>query len=469
MEGTRRQIMALDRDRLFSSWRRVFSQSWPVVVEELASTLMRTTDVLVTSLFSPAAIAAIGIADLYARVPSSIGGGLGTGMIALSSQDTGLDALENRNQAITQTTVLGLVAGLPFAILGVLLDGWLFAVLGAEHDVVALGGAYLAIVFVVSPVRHVGEIEERALQGTGDTRTPMAVGVASNLLNVGATLGLGLGLGPFPDLGIVGVGLATALATVFTAAALFLVIWRYKTEVGFVRPRNPVIGKQVLVIAAPDIGESILSTGAEVPFNALLLSFGTGVNAAYQIGRLVGDHLSNPISVGFNVTASIVVGQELGAGNVDEARYLGWITAALGAVTLGIFGAVVIVGAEWFVGLFTTDPATVPYAVAYARVFGVAAPFLAMYVVLAGALRGGSDTRTPFVARTTALFVFMLGTSYALSVPLGMGVAGTYVGIVLYYVWSFVVNAAGFRWGDWTERAEAMMDARGSSPSEPAH
>lgn len=458
--------MALDRSRLLSSWRRVFSQSWPVIVEELSSTLMRTTDILVTGLFSPAAIAAIGIADLYARIPASIGGGLGTGMIALSSQDTGSDALDNRDQAITQTLLLGLVTGVPFVVVGLVLDEWFFSVLGAERAVVTQGGAYLAIIFAISPLRHVAQIEERALQGTGDTRTPMAVGVASNVVNIAGSLALGLGFGPFPELAIVGVGLATAIGNALTAGLLFAVIWRYKSDVSFVRPRNPIIGKQVLAVAAPKIGESLLSTGAELPFNALLLSFGTGVNAAYQIGRLVGDHFSDPISVGFNVTASIIVGQELGAGNVDEARYFGWTTAAMGAITLGAFGAIAVVGAEWFVGLFTTDPATVPYAVNFTRAFGVSAPFLALYVVLAGALQGGSDTRTPFVARTTALFGFMLGGSYLLSVPLGLGVTGTYVGIVLYYAWSFVVNAVGFRRGNWTDRATEMMEARDSSATE---
>lgn len=434
------------------------------MVEELSSTLMRTTDIVVTGLFSPAAIAAIGIADLYARIPASIGDGLGTSTIALSSQDTGSGAVDNRNQAITQALVLGLVTGLPFVLFGLVLDQWLFSVLGAANDVVRMGGAYLAIIFAISPIRHVARIEARALQGTGDTRTPMAVNIGSNLLNIAGSLALGLGLGPFPDLAIVGVGIATATGNVFTAVVLFAAIVRYKADISLVRPKNPIIGKQLLAIAAPKIGESILSTGAELPFNALLLGFGTGVNAAYQIGRLIGDHFSNPISIGFNVTASIIVGQELGAGDVDEARYFGWATAVMGLITLGGFGTIVVVGAEWFVGLFTTDPATVPYAVDYTRAFGLAAPFLALYVVLAGSLQGAGDTRTPFIARTTALFGCMLGASYVLSVPLGMGVAGTYVGIVLYYVWSFLVNAAGFRWGNWTQRATEMMSARDSSP-----
>ena len=38
---------------------------------------MRTVDILVTALFSPVAVAAIGLADLYARFPLRVGLGMG--------------------------------------------------------------------------------------------------------------------------------------------------------------------------------------------------------------------------------------------------------------------------------------------------------------------------------------------------------------------------------------------------------
>ena len=77
------------RERLFGIWRRVLSLAWPVMAEQTTRTLMRTVDVFVTGLFSPAAVAAVGLADLYARFPLRIGLGLGGGAISLSSQDTG--------------------------------------------------------------------------------------------------------------------------------------------------------------------------------------------------------------------------------------------------------------------------------------------------------------------------------------------------------------------------------------------
>ena len=50
------------------SARRSFSLSTPLMAEQFFNTLMRTVDIFITGLFSPAAIAAIGIADVYAQL-----------------------------------------------------------------------------------------------------------------------------------------------------------------------------------------------------------------------------------------------------------------------------------------------------------------------------------------------------------------------------------------------------------------
>ncbi|WP_076430967.1 MATE family efflux transporter [Haladaptatus litoreus] len=433
------------------------------MAEQVLRTLMRTTDIIVTALFSPAAVAAIGLADLYARLPLRIGLGLGGGAIALSSQDTGRDATANRDEAITQAILVGVVAGIPFVLFGLLFAEPAIAILGAPENVARMGGTYLLIIFLTAPARHVALVAARSLQGTGDTKTPMYINVVSNLLNIGGTVALGLGLGPFPNLEIVGVGIATAVGNLFTATALLLAIRTNWTQASFVRPQNQTITKQLLVVSAPRIGEGIAATIAEFPFNAILLAFGTEVNAAYQIGRRVYQQVTGPLSRGYSVASSVVVGQALGSGDPERARFEGWATVALGLVTVGGIGGVLFLVAEPLVRLFTSDPPTLEYAADFARVYGLAAPFLVSFVVLAGSLQGGSDTKTPFFARTSGMFLFMVGFSWLVGVRMDYGVMGVYAGILLHYVWAMGIVGAGFYWGGWASRAAAMMEERGSA------
>ncbi|MFB6269563.1 MAG: MATE family efflux transporter [Halobacterium sp.] len=430
------------------------------MAEQTLRTLMRTVDVVVTAAISPAAVVAVGLADLYARFPLRVGLGLGGGAISLSSQDTGRGAAATRDEAITQALVVGALAGLPFAAFGVLFGPAAIRLLGADPDVVSLASTYLAVILLTAPARHVALIAARSLQGTGDTRTPMYVNAVANVGNILGSVGLGLGYFGLPELGVVGVGAATATANVFTALALSAAIASTHTAASFARPKSLVITKQLVVVSGPKIAEGTVSALAEFPFNALLLSFGTSVNAAFQIGRRVYQQGTGPLSRGYNVAANVVVGQALGDGDADGARYNGWAVTALGVLTVGVLGVTLAYFARPLVSLLTDDAETVRHGVWFARAYGLSAPFLAAFVALSGALQGASETRVPFAARTTGMLGFLIGFSYVAGVTLGWGATAAYWGVALSNAWMALVAAAGFHYGDWAGRAAGMMAER---------
>ena len=449
------------RERVVAVWRRTFSLSWPIAVQQTFTTLMRTVDIIVTGLFSPAAVAAVGLADLYAQIPLRIGLGLGTGAIALSSQDTGRGATGVRDRAITQALLMGFLLGLPLIVVGVAFSQFLIAVLGAESEVVQLGAAYLTLVFAASPMRIVGLVGARALQGTGDTRTPMIVNGSANALNIVLTVGLGLGVWIFPRLTIVGVGLATAIARTFEAVTITAAIAHHRTEPSLARPRDLTITRQLVAVSLPNFAEGMSTSVANFPFNAILLMFGTEVNAAYHIARRIYQQLTGPVYRALSTAASIVVGQTLGEGDPEGARFEGFAITALGVITLGLAGVALVVGAAPLGRLFTSDAETLEYAVTFTRVFGVSMLAFGVFFPIAGSLRGAGDTRTPFYARLTGTFGFMLGFGYLFGIVLDYGLVGIYAGMVLSYVWWSGVVAAGFLWGGWAEKAAEMMAERG--------
>lgn len=424
---------------------------------------MRTTDVLVTAQFSPAAVVAVGLADLYARFPLRIGLGLGGGAIALSSQDTGADAVANRDEAVTQAILMGALAGIPFVLVGVFLGQPAIGLLGADADTVRLGGTYLAIVFATAPARHVALIAARSLQGTGDTLTPMYVNVLSNALNVAGSLVLGLGLFGAPRLDVVGVGLATAGGNVLTATLLLAALWTDWSDASLVRPRDPVIARQLVRVSTPRVLEGFAGTLAEFPFNAILLGFGTPVNAGFQIGRRIYQQVTGPLSRGYNVASSVLVGQALGDGDAGRARFEGYAVTGLGLATVGLIGLGLVVAAPRLVAIFAEDPATVPHAIAFTRAYGFTAATLVAFTVLSGALQGGSETRVPFVARVTGVFGVLLGGTYVWGVVFDAGALAAYVAVGAQWVWMALLVLAGFRYTDWAGRAAGMMAERGST------
>ncbi|SFR35368.1 MATE family efflux transporter [Halogeometricum limi] len=451
--------------RLRRVWTRVFALAWPVMAEQTTRTLMRTVDVLVTAALSPAAVVAIGLADLFARFPLRIGLGLGGAAIALSSQDTGSGADANRDEAVTQAVLLAFLAGVPFVFVGLLFGEAAVGLFPASDDAVRLGGIYLAVVFATAPARLVALVAARALQGLGDTRTPMYVNVLANVVNVSLSVGLGFGLLGLPGLGVFGVGLATSTANVLSAALLVGATYRPGSPVAFAWPTDATIGAQLVRVSLPRVAEGFAAELAEFPFNALLLSFGGDVaNAGFQIGRRVYQQVTGPLVRGYNVAASVLVGQALGRGETATARYEGWATAALAVTSVGVIGALLVVFADPVVAAlgFGGSDAALTYAAEFAVVYGLSAPLLALFVSLSGALQGAGATRLPFVARLTGMFGFFVGLSYVAVEWVGMGLLGVYVGVFAAYAWMGLFVLVAFRYANWAGTAAGLLRERGS-------
>nr|WP_233554016.1 MATE family efflux transporter [Halococcus sp. IIIV-5B] len=447
--------------RLVATWRRVLALAWPVMVSQVLRTLMRTVDVLVTATFSPAAVVAVGLADLYGRIPLRIGLGFGSAAIALSSQDTGAGADANRAEAVSSALSMGLVAGLPIAAVGVGFGGPLIRLFGARGTVVTLGATYLGVVLATAPARHVSLVAARALQGAGDTRTPMYVTGLANVTNITGSVVFGLGLFGVQQYGVLGVGGATAVSNVLSAGLLVAAIRSSRTDLRLVRPTDPTVARQLVVVAAPKVAEGLAATVAEFPFNALLLGFGRPVNAGFQIGRRVYQQVTGPLSRGYRTAASVLVGQALGDGDPGTARYRGWATTGLSTMTVGIVGVALFVLAPDAVRLLASgSPDALPYATGFARVYGLSAVFLAGFIVLSGALSGASETRIPLVARVTGVFGILVGGTWLLGVELGWGVQGAYAAVAGQYVWMTAVVFVGFATSRWASRAVGMMAAR---------
>ncbi len=452
--------MASTRDRTVAVWKRTIWLSWPIAIQQTLNTLMRTVDIVVAGMISPFAVAAVGLADLYAQFPLRIGLSLGTGAIALSSQETGRGVTTIRDRAITQALVMGFLLGLPFTLIGLGVSGFLIEILGAEADVVELGGAYLLIVFAAAPMRITGLVGARSLQGTGDTITPMLVNGGANMLNIYLTITLGLGLLGMPDLGIIGIGVATAISRTFEAVFMVLAIVSRWTEPGLARPRSLIITKQLIDISLPNFAEGLSSSLASFPFNAIILLFGTEANAAYHIGRRVYQQLGGPLYRSYSVATSILVGQSLGEGDTDEARFITLAITAFGVLTLGVTSGILLIWTESIAWLFTDDLETLEIAIDFVAVFALAIVLFGIFSPVAGCLRGAGDTRTPFYARLSGAIVFQLGLSYLLAVVFGLGLLGIYLGLILNYAWWVLVVSFGFFRGTWQVKASEMIAER---------
>jgi len=442
-------------------WKQSLALAWPITVDKTLRTLMRTVDIIVTGFFSPAAIAAIGLADLYARFSTHTGSGVGGAAIALASQDTGSGNLVTRDESITQALLLGAVLGIPMAVFGVVFGYSAISVLGAPPAVAEMGSIYLMIIFLTAPARHVGYIASSALQGTGDTVTPMKINMFANAVNIVLTVLLGLGIGFFPTLEIIGVGIGTATGNVVTAI-LFMYAIYVSDNLTLVKPSDPTVLKQLIVISTPRVIEGFSTTAAEFPFNAILLTFGVEVNAAWQVARRLYQQITAPATRAANTVSSIIVGQDIGKQEYETAKLNGRGIGLLGILIILPIGVGIAAFAEPFVRIFTSDPDTIRYAIYFTIAYGLSAGFETLFKIFSGVLQGAGDTRKPLYAELFSVSLSYIVFTYVVGIYLGFGVEIAYLAIVLHNMLRTVLVAVWFYNNSWVLYAQDLMKSRGS-------
>lgn len=114
------------------------------------------------------------------------------------------------------------------------------------------------------------------------------------------------------------------------------------------------------------------------------------------------------------------------------------------------------------VQLFTRDPTTLGFGIEFARAYAIAMAAIAGYTILAGALPGGSETLSPFIAKMTGAFGLLLGITYVGGVALEFGVIAAYVAIVADFVWRAGFVAVVFSRRRWLTRGQRLLIDRGS-------
>ena len=435
-------------------WPELFRLGWPVSATLLVRVTMRTVDLLVVGMVMGATgVAALGIGDAAARIMLMTALGLGAGTIATVSQHLGAGRRHDADVVATQTALLAVGVGIPFAVLGWLGAPAFFDVLGAAPDVTTIGVTYLRIVILSAPARMLAVMLTRALQGAGDTRAPMVIRTVGTGLNIALTVALVPGLAFLPELGVTGAAIGTAAGNV--TSALMLVGWLAHggTSLGFARAGLTAfsVGRDIVRIGLPQVAERNLFALGAIPLNAITLVFGTAANAGLQVGRRIILYALLP-SRGVATAASTRVGNAVGARmpNEGEERARGAISLALVfslPVALGL-----IIWAQPVAQVFIREPDALAIATDWVRVYALAAVIRAVYGVLRGSLQGAGETRAPLVASAVGVVGFTVGFSWLFGIVLGFGVIGVFAGVLLDALVRTGMLMRVFLAGRWLER-----------------
>jgi len=349
-------------------------------------------------LIGPAALAAVSTAGFYVWVLLSLGEMVEVGLIAVAARRHGEGDPERAARAAAGAVGFALLAGTVVSLAGLALTDWLFRMMTVPPEVARLGHAYLSTWLLGGPLVFGFFAVEATFRASGDTRTPFLILAASVVLSIGLDPLLIAGVGPFPRLGVEG----AATASVMVRGGGFLIGLIIAVRRGLLRVRAPDWRAipTMLRVGAPLSLAGVLLSVIYMWLTRFTSRFGTPALAALGVGHKV-EGLGFIAISGFALSASALVGQNLGAGREDRARQAARLTVGYCLMATAVTAVAFLTMPRVLVGLFTSDAAVIADGALYLRVIAFAQIGQTFELILEGALAGAGYTFWPQVTSTT--------------------------------------------------------------------
>ncbi|MDC0336329.1 MATE family efflux transporter [Pseudodesulfovibrio sp.] len=441
-----------------NGYRAALKIGWPLVISMMSSTVMTFTDRMFLGNYSldalgaalPASIAAFLFLSFFFGVVEYIG--------VFVSQYTGACQPERVGSALWQGLWFCVPAGLFLASLWFVAEP-LFVLGGHPQEIQELEVIYFRILTLGGGPFLVGICLSCFFAGRGLTKPVMVVNMAAAIINIPLDYCLINGIWLFPELGIVGAGIATVCGYILPAICYSFMIFSRKNEECY-RVRSAFRLKPDLFRRFMRFG---LPGGAQFFLDLFAITF-----FIFMVGRLGEVELASSNAVfsiyllaflpciGLHVSASIMVGQAMGGGQPDEAAYatksvlhlaLGYmfvmatIFVLLPGPLLELFRTRGEAGAD-YTAVKDMGVVLLRYAAAFTLIDAVA-------IVYVGGLKGAGDTRfTMWCLGIVSLTCMVLPISLLSSFDV-MDVHGPWVCLLVYVSVLATTFMYRFRKGPW--------------------
>ena len=320
----------------------------------------------------------------------------------------------------------------------VLAAGWPLApvivhAFGASAGVTQGAVTYLRISLLGAPAMLAVLAGTGVLRGLQDTRTPLAVAVSANVVNVVLNAVLVLGL----RWGIAGSAWGTAIAQNAAALAYLGVVARGARRAGV---RAAARAGAALVVRTLALQAVLVVT------TAIAARQGDDAIAAHQIAFRLWMLLALALDA-IAIAAQAIAGKYLGAGDVMGARAATRRMTGWGAVYGVVFGLLLLAARPFLPALFAVTPGVAHLLLAVLLVAAVQQPVAGVVFVLDGVLIGAGDQNYLALAglATSAVFVAAAACVHVL----GGGLIALWLAYSLWLVARFVsltLRARGSAW-----------------------
>jgi putative MATE family efflux protein len=428
--------------------KAVFLLAIPMILELSLESVFAVVDMFFVSKLGQNAIATVGLTESVVTIIYSVAIGLSTGATAIVARRIGEKNPEAAAHAGAQSLIIAIVATIVLSILGVVYAAEILTLMGASPEVVAEGTIFTRIMLGSSVAIMLLFLINGIFRGAGNAAMAMRSLWIASIINIV--------LCPIfiHYYGLKGAAIATVIGR--SAGVLYQCFHLIKgSGILTFRAEHFRIDleqiKAIIKIAWPATFQFIIASGSWIILARLVAETGgTTASAGYQIAIRNVVFFILP-AWGLSNAAATLVGQNLGAKQLDRAEKSVLLTAKYNVIFMAFVMVLFVFFSEPIIRLFTADNAVVAYGSKALQIMGFGYIFYGIGMVMTQALNGAGDTQTPTYINFVGFWLFQIPLAYFLAKGLDMKETGAFLAVPIAETAIALIAWYYFKKGKWKE------------------
>lgn len=326
------------------------------------------------------------------------------------------------------------------------------------------GKDYLLVMLIGLLPFGVEQIYTSTLRECGETVLPMKAGIAAVFVNLVLNYMLIFGNFGFPELGVVGAAIATVISRFVQAGIVVIWTHRHAETMPFIvgayssrRIPMHLVGNITLKGMPLMVNEILWSAGMAMMMQCYSVR-GLSAIAALNISSTISN-VFNVVFIAMGSAISIIVGQLLGAGKMEEAKDTDRKLIVFSVCSCFAIGMALALSAPLFPMMYNTSSEVKDLAASFIRIAALCMPIAAFMHASYFTLRSGGKTVITFLFDSVFLWVVNIPMAYVLSRYTGLHIVPLYLFCQLIDIIKCIIGFVLVKKGVWIHNIVADKKA----------
>ncbi|MES2747629.1 MAG: MATE family efflux transporter [Bacteroidota bacterium] len=408
--------------------------SIPMILELSLESIFAVVDIYFVGHLPNAdvAVATVGLTEAVISLVYTLGIGLSVGITAIVARRVGEKNFIEASKAGAQAISVSLLIAILIGSLGFYFASDILALMGAKQEVINEGTPFAKIIFASSPSIILLFLINGIFRGAGDAAMAMRSLWIASIINIFLCPLLIYGYGPFPELGLTGAAVATAIGrttgVLYQCYHLFRLNRTIKILKAYFQPNFEII-KSLLAISTPAMFQFFIQSGSWIILTYIVSITGsTDASAGYQIAIRNVVFFILP-AWGLSNAAATLVGQNLGAKQPERAEQSVLLTTKYNVIFMGLVTLLFVAFSKTIVGFYTEDEIILAYGSQALQIIGMGYVFYGIGMVMIQSLNGAGDTKTPTWINILCFWIIQVPLAWLLAIYFDFGPIGAFIAI----------------------------------------